>query len=267
MSLMLQPAAAPAPSAAELLQQAEETFREGAHLAPSQPGDARMCFRCAAAMYEKLHRMGVVNPQLYGNLGNAYLLSIDPDNKQDDGLAQAILAYRRGLHLAPDDAELQRLLAHARQQVQYPPPGTFGQPGIEHRPPWLPRWPGLWFALAGGGYALSWLALARWWMVRRRVWLSVAAFNLAAALLFLSFWGIECWQLHAESRYPTAVVAQDGLQLLVGNGSRFPARYETPINRGVEARVRYDRGRWLQVELAGGEIGWVPRAAVLVDAP
>jgi hypothetical protein len=36
-------------------------------------------------------------------------------------------------------------------------------------------------------------------------------------------------------------------------------------NRGVEARLLFARGDWLQIELAGGEVGWVPRRLVLVD--
>jgi hypothetical protein len=51
-----------------------------------------------------------------------------------------------------------------------------------------------------------------------------------------------------------------------GNGVVFPPRYDTPVNRGVEGRLRFERGGWVQIELSGGEIGWVPRTAVLVDA-
>jgi hypothetical protein len=31
--------------------------------------------------------------------------------------------------------------------------------------------------------------------------------------------------------------------------------------------LQFERGGWVQNELSGGEIGWVRRAAVLVDAP
>jgi hypothetical protein len=62
------------------------------------------------------------------------------------------------------------------------------------------------------------------------------------------------------------VIARDGVLLRRGNGVVFPPRYDTPVNRGVEGRLRFERGGWVQIELSGGEIGWVPRAAVLVDA-
>jgi hypothetical protein len=254
-------------SADELRLQAEDAFAEGVQQAAGKPNDARMCFGCSAVLYERLLQTGAANPALYRNLGNAHLLARDPENAADDGLPRAILAYRRGLRQDPSDGELQRNLEFARQQVNYPPPGTFGNAATEHRPPWLPRWPGVLLGIAVGFYSLGWLALARWAMVRRGGWVTAAVCAFAAMLLFVAAFSVEVWQIRQESRYPLVVIARDGVQLLVGNGYRYPPRYETPVNRGVEARLRYDRGRWLQIELGGGEIGWVPRDAVLIDAP
>jgi hypothetical protein len=258
--LLTVPGTAPADRAA----QAEATFAQGVQLASNNPGEARMCFTCAAAMYEQLCA-ATPSPALYRNLGNAYLLALDPDDAKADNLARAILAYRRGLQLDPADHELRRRLEYARQQVYHAPPGTFGQPPTDHRPPWLPRWPGLLFTLAAAGYALAWLAFVRWRMVRRRLWLNVAGAWAVFMLLFLAGWAAEARQISLERRYPPVVIARDGVQLLVGNGSRYPPRYETPLHRGVEAQLRHDRGRWLQIELGGGQVGWVPRDAVLLD--
>jgi len=257
LALAMTPDAAAADRAAAL-------FEQGAGLAQADPRGARRLFGEAAAHYELLHQHGAQNPQLYLNLGNAHFLAADPDDTQGAHLARAIVAYRQGLALDPSDVQLQQNLEHARRQVSYPPPGTFGQPALEHRLPWLPRLPGLWFALALGGYLLGTLAVARWWMVRRGAWLSVAAGCIVGALSFAGAAGIELWHIAQEARYPVVVIAQDGVQLLTGNGSRYPPRYETALNRGVEARLRYERGRWLQVELAGGEIGWLPRNAVVL---
>jgi uncharacterized protein YgiM (DUF1202 family) len=63
------------------------------------------------------------------------------------------------------------------------------------------------------------------------------------------------------------VVAQDNVLLRTGNGLSYPARYDTPLNRGVEARLLLRRDDWLKVELGGGETGWLPRSSVLVDEP
>jgi hypothetical protein len=67
-------------------------------------------------------------------------------------------------------------------------------------------------------------------------------------------------QQHAAGRQgPLVVVAEDGVLLRRGDGLAYPPRYDTPLPRGAEARLRRERGTWLQIELSGGEIGWVPR--------
>lgn len=265
LALLVWTVAEPPRALEELRGEAEAAFHAGVRQSADNPGDARLCFACAAALYDKLRQSGAANPELYANLGNASLLAIEPDDPANDGLAQAILAYRRGLRLAPDDRRLQQYLAYARQQVSRPPAGTLGQPPIEHRPPWLPRWPGLLIAIVFAAYSIGCLALARWWMVRRSGWLTTAGVALGIMLLFLAGFLLEAWQVRQDQQHPLVVVARDGLLLRAGNGTRYPARYDVPLNRGVEGTLRGQRGRWLQIELAGGELGWVPRDAVLVD--
>jgi hypothetical protein len=74
---------------------------------------------------------------------------------------------------------------------------------------------------------------------------------LAADLAF------EHWASRAEGQHPLVVIADDGVLLRKGNGEAYPRRYDTPLNRGVEARLLYARGDWLQIELTSGEVGWV----------
>ena len=247
-----------APSADELLDQAEAAFHDGVQRvseAPDKPAEARKCFARAAKLYEQLRQTGVNNAALDRDLGNACLLSGD--------LPRAILAYRRGLLLAPHDHELQRNLAFAREEVVLPPPSNLGRPPVEHRPPWLPRFP-LWApGLALGLYALGWLALTRWCMVRRGTWLIAASITLTLSALLGAGLGWEAWEDHRERRYPLVVIAEDGVLLRKGNGLSYPPTSDTPLNRGVEAHLRFERGPWLQIELSGGEIGWVPRAYVI----
>jgi hypothetical protein len=61
------------------------------------------------------------------------------------------------------------------------------------------------------------------------------------------------------------VIAADGVLLRKGNGPSFPPRFDTPLNRGVEASLLYRRGDWLQIELSGGEVGWVPAGSAVVE--
>ena len=82
----------------------------------------------------------------------------------------------------------------------------------------------------------------------------------AATLLTLT----TAWE-NRGNEHALVVVARDGVLLRKGNGPDYPPRSEAPLNRGVEARLLYRRGGWLQVELAGGEVGWLPASAALVD--
>jgi hypothetical protein len=256
LAVTLLTAAAPA----ELAAQARQAFAEGVRQS-DDPDKARPLFRRAADLFAELRSGGAANAALFRDEGNACLLAGD--------LPGAILAYRRGLRLAPADRALQGLLADAREQVVYAPQsGSFARPPVRQRPPWLPRLPltgGLLAALAA--YGVAWLSLTRWWMVRRGPWLSLALVAFAATALLAGGLTFEGVQQHDEEARPLAVIARDGVVLRKGNGEAYPRRADTPLNRGVEARLLFERGDWVQIELSGGETGWVPRAAVLIDRP
>ena len=76
---------------------------------------------------------------------------------------------------------------------------------------------------------------------------------------------VQAAQDSEDERHPLVVIAQNDVLLRKGNGPNWPRRLETPLNRGVEGRLLFERGDWRQIELTGGFIGWVPRTAVLVD--
>ena len=242
----------------EIADRAEAAFREGTRL--RQAADqARPHFRTAAGYFEELHCRGVSNALLSRNLGNAYLLAGD--------LPHAILSYRRGLEVAPQDRALEDSLARAREKVVYPEGSALGRPVADAWPPWLPRLSdGTVFAIAFGLYVLACLAGTCWLMVRRSVWLGVGLGSLFIAVGLAALTVINARAGRQESARPLVVIADDGVLLRKGNGLTYPPRYETPVNRGVEARLLFERGDWLQIELAGGEVGWVPRRYTLLDA-
>src|SRR5207248_1790069 len=82
---------------ADLLRQAQDSFAEAVRLR-DEPEKARPLFRQSADQFEELRHRGAANPALFRDAGNACLLAGD--------LPGAVLAYRRGLRLAPDDREL-----------------------------------------------------------------------------------------------------------------------------------------------------------------
>ncbi len=243
----------------ELFERGETAFQEGVHLRQARQ-QARPHFRNAAGYFDELRQRGVRNALLYRNLGNAYLLA--------DDLPRAILSYHRGLRLSPNDLALRESLAAARGQVAYPASGDLGRPRNDDRPPWLPHFRSAWLMFAAVAcYILGCLSLTRWRMVRRGRLLSGGVIALLLAGLLAGWLMVRAEERKDGQAHPLVVIARDGVLLRRGNGVVFPPRYDTPINRGVEGRLLFERGGWMQIELSGGEIGWVRSEAVLVDAP
>jgi hypothetical protein len=245
------------PGNPELLQRTETAFRAALEVR-HQPGQARPLFRQAAAGYEQLRARGACNADLYRNEGNAYLLAAD--------LPRAIFAYRCGLRLVPGDRLLQANLDYAREQVVYPSSGIFASAMTSDRPSLLPRLPSrLTLLVSAALYSLGWLGVTRWCMTRRLTLLQWGVAAWVLSVVPVSSLLAEEYILRQESRYPLVVVAEDGVILRIGNGRAYPARFETPLPRGLEGRLLFSRGDWQQIELPGGEVGWVPGTAVLVD--
>ena len=96
-------------------------------------------------------------------------------------------------------------------------------------------------------------------MMRRPGW-----WIAGSALIFLAVLvgGVTWWEerrlaeVHSQR---LAIIATGGTVLHRGNGAEFPPRLPDRLPEGIEARVLAERGGWLQVQLAGGEIGWVNR--------
>jgi hypothetical protein len=258
-----------------LLRRAEADFQKGLG-ARDTSLLAREDFARAARGYEELCRRGADNSSLYLNLGQAYQLAGD--------LPRAILAYRRGLRRAPNDMALRARLESARELVVYEVSGSFGRPPVEDWPPWLPRiGQRAQFFAALLLYCLACIAFTRWGMTHRGGWFSLAV-TCVSSLIFLGAGLVtETTQRAWEKDHPVVVIAAPRAVLHKGNGGNYPcfdARTRTwvdaaggippeatPLHRGVEARLRFVRGDWLQIELAGGEIGWVRQREVVIDPP
>lgn len=240
-------------------EEARLNFEKGLKDAPDSPQASQRCFRESAQAWESFHGRGWDNPSTCRNAGNAWLLGGDT--------ARAIRAYRHGLQLDPGDRALRECLAFAREQVVYPSSGNFARPPEEHRPPWLPRLSAhLHLVLLGAVYVIGWLMLTRWLMTRHPGLLIGSAIGFALFLMLGASLIWQDWQRQEEQRHPLVVIKDDGVLLYHGNGLAYP-RYETPLNAGVEARLLFERGDWLQIELTSGEVGWVPREYALVGAP
>ncbi|MBX9627085.1 MAG: hypothetical protein K2X82_25005, partial [Gemmataceae bacterium] len=103
------------------------------------------------------------------------------------------------------------------------------------------------------------LAAARFLMTRNLRW-AVAAGGCLVGLAVLG--GVWWDDARKHDPRPVVVVSAD-TPLRAGNGDSYPARLDRPLPRGVEARELARRGGWVQVELAGGAVGWLPDRSVL----
>lgn len=231
----------------DVLTRGEAAYAAGLH-ERQNGGSGREQFLEAARHYEELRTRGARNVLLYRNLGNAYLMA--------DDLPRAILMYRLGLRREPGDRALSDNLARARERVVFVEGSAVGQPPEDTRSAW-PPWA---FALAVVLSVAGWACLARWLMLGN-------GRLLAAGLTLLALAAASSWlALRAGVRpaRPLAVIARDGVMLRRGDDAAYPPRIATPLNRGVEAEVLFEREGWLQIELAGGEVGWVSSAEAVV---
>jgi hypothetical protein len=247
-----------AATAPEIRARAEAEFAKGTKLRHS-PEQAHQHFAKAAEYYRELHGRGVRNGDLYRNLGNAALLA--------DDLPQAIWAYRQGVGVIPNDAGLRDHLEYARSQVDYPGPGYRGRPRAGSWPPWLPRpHPDVLLILAFCIHSVA-CVLVTLRVARSTYNLRVPALFFAAAVVLGLGWGVLDSHERLEEHYPVVVITEE-TPLYRGNGASYPAHDESPsLAPGREGRRLHARGDWLQIRLTGGEIGWVPRQAVLVGEP
>jgi hypothetical protein len=246
-------------SEVELAARAEAAFAHGVRLRDDRTA-ARPHFLLAAQCYDQLRHRGTSSVALYRNLGRAWLLAGE--------LPRCVLTYRQGLHRWPFDRGLYEDLAAAREQVVLAPYSSIGRPPTDLFPPW---WPPLREGLLAAGaaliYVLACVCLTRWWMTRSGNLLLSGVAGIMAAGVLATLVVIEARVIVDAQTHPVVVIAEDGVLLRRGDGLRFPPRYETPVNRGVEARLLFQRGDWLQIELGGGEIGWISRSYALVDEP
>jgi hypothetical protein len=258
-SLLLAPPGRDAASDVELFEQATGDFHAGL-ATKDNPTEAKPLFRRAAAGFQELCDRGVGDADLYLNQGNAALLA--------GNLPRAILAYRQGLALSPADSSLRENLRYARVQVAVAQPGGFGATMSQEN-----RWIGClrsWATEVGMAafvlYSLGWIIVMRWWITRQPGLLAVAIGALVLSLLIASVPIIDHRQRADESHYPLVVIAVDRVRLRTGNGPNYPPRYSSPLNRGVEARLISTRNGWLQIELVGGEIGWIRNSQAWVSS-
>ncbi len=95
--------------------------------------------------------------------------------------------------------------------------------------------------------------------------MAVSAALAAAAIVAAAGWYLDVQKTEYNQAHPLAIVAADNTPLYRGNGPNYPLSADVPnLPAGLEVRVLHERGAWLQVRLATGEMGWLRRTRVLI---
>ncbi|HEY3788157.1 MAG TPA: hypothetical protein VGL71_04840 [Urbifossiella sp.] len=241
---------------AEALANAERDFAAGVN-ARNDADAARKHFAEAAREFDSLWNLGHHNPALALNRTHAHRLA--------GNLPAAIAALHDGLAVARSDRNVQLELEDARSAVLYPhrdletlclphPPG-----GIGTRMSPLEA-----FLAAGLLWLFACLGIARFAMTRVPAWLIAAAMALVSLAILGEFWRQDWRRQVNDNLHPWAIVKSE-TSLKSGNGESWPDRLKWKLPAGVEVRELNNRGGWVQVELAGGAVGWLPATSLMTD--
>jgi tetratricopeptide (TPR) repeat protein len=211
------------------------------------------------AALDSLQATGVVSPELYQALGNAFVTTGE--------YGRAILAFERGLRLKPGHEALQNNLAFAR--------GEAGIDRLELPGFFLQRW---WraagaaigatsaFYLAIIFWVLAVIGFTRWFLKRKEMeekqrfaLLPLAGVFLLVALLFFSLGNSRNSFLNQETE---AVLIAPAADLRVAPGP--DATLEQQLTQGYKMRILDRFDNYIKVSLSDGSQGWLPASVVEV---
>jgi tetratricopeptide (TPR) repeat protein len=232
----------------ELAQRALNSYDDAVAAGHESPQRAEQLYREAAAAFEALRDAGIRNAALEYNLGNTYFRLND--------LGRAIVHYRRAQSIDPTDERVAANLAYARQRVEpgIPPSGqselmtrlAFWNQAVSPRAR-------LW--IAGVASALGWSGVFLWMKRRNRMVLALSGLGI---ILGLANAGSIVFELRQQATHPAAVVSRPNSVLRQGRGENYDAVLRQALGPGVEVNILAVRGEWCEIQLANGQVGWLP---------
>ncbi len=210
-------------------------------------------YRASVAAYEELERQGVVSPDLFFNLGDAYF--------RQAALGPAIWAFEKAAALDPgdDDArynlvEARKLAAvRARDRIEGEDRESLWIRAVTAFGPSTETW--LFVTTYLGFFAL--LGIRRRASADLRPALGAGAAVLAAAALLSG--ALLYGRLRLE-RLPFGVVLPDAVEVKEGADSNY--RTSFGVHAGLRVRLMERDGDWLRIRLGNGLEGWVHAAEV-----
>jgi hypothetical protein len=155
-------------------------------------------------------------------------------------------------------------LEDARAAVQYPLDGELAaqsQPkplrGVSSRLSQADAW-----LLAGGLWLVACACIARFTMTRNLLWIVFLGLSVSGLLALGVLWFQDLRIREREESLPLLVLSDD-TTLRRGNASSYPSRIDAVLPKGAEVRELSRRGGWVQVQLPGSAVGWVPEGVVI----
>lgn len=253
--LALATSSARAAPPAETLAAAEIAFAEGVELRGDSV-NARPKFARAAAGYDVLWNQGFRSPELALNRSRAHRLA--------GNLPKSIAALHEGLAAARFARPLQVELEDARAAVQYPLDGELAAQcrprplsGIGTRLSSADMWVG-----AGALWLFACAGAVRFAMTRNAIWLVGAGLAATALVVLGGLWVRDERRRERDESLPLLIVSEDAT-LRRGNAPAYPPKFDAPLPKGAEVRELARRGGWVQVQLPGGALGWLPENTVI----
>ena len=214
-------------------------------------GERLAGFRQAQRLFKHAVAQGARSAVLHTNLGNAAL--------QAEQMGPAILAYRRALMLAPNQARAHQNLRHARTLLPAWVPKPEPEGALESFFIWHHLLnPAEQAAIAALSFLLAALLLAA--AIRRR---SPLTRNLALLplLAWLSLLLSAAIQARAGGTNQ-AVLTADETIARAADSPNASMRFAQPLPAGTEVEIREARAHWVHIVLANGRDAWVTRGAM-----
>jgi len=230
-------------SAEALFQQANEAY---------QKDD----FKTASALYNRIVKAGEQSPELFLNFGNAWL--------KQDSIAQAVLAYEKGLFIAPLHKELlhNRQIARAKVVLKAPVyPEMFYKRVLRKTILQLKSWQWLLLGVVLNGLLL-WLFNKFIYKRKRRLFVSGLFCFILSLFCLISFFIKYNWETDASK------VVLFGEEVEVKSAPSETSDTQFMLSDGNVLFVNEILGEWSRVDLEDGQEGWVAsKYLVKVNTP
>lgn len=194
---------------------------------------------------------GIENPDLYYNLGNAYL--------KNGELGYAVLWYERAAQLIPNDADLKFNLDYARSQVK-----DIKEDRKKSVIKILFFWKHLlnaptiqWMAIILN--AVFWLLLVIRFMANKKPSKMFCWFSVILALVFIM---TALYNYYEEKHFKQAVIISDSVSVRSGLAEDSTELFI--LHEGTKVDVKKERNGYYRIYFSKGKIGWLKKSQVEV---